>query len=110
MSLLGSSPTVGRPTRRIRESCLSDSSGISEKSIFFDFVFFSFFPARATCADNTRDFFIFIVSSPDCVRYDQDSSNTTFCQAQAPLFAFGMFNVFTVQTGRIKKRCGGFFE
>jgi hypothetical protein len=62
MSFLGSSPTVGLPTRRIRESCLSESSGISEKSIFFDLVFFSFFPARAARADNSRD--LFIVSSP----------------------------------------------
>ena len=32
MSLLGSSPTVGRPTRRSRESCLSESLGIIRKS------------------------------------------------------------------------------
>jgi hypothetical protein len=45
MSFLGSSPTVGRPTRRIDESCLSESSEISEKLIFFDFIPFSFLPA-----------------------------------------------------------------
>jgi len=42
MSFLGSSPTVGVPTRRIRESCLPESSGISEKLIFFELRTFFF--------------------------------------------------------------------
>jgi len=33
LSFLGSSPTVGRPTRRMDDSCRSYNSGISEKSI-----------------------------------------------------------------------------
>ena len=51
------SSLVGRPTRRMRDSCLWESTGISEKSIFFDFIPFSFFPARPPCADDLRDFF-----------------------------------------------------
>ncbi len=62
MSFLGSSPTVGRPTRLIRESCLSESSGISEKSIFFDFIFFYFSFRLARRADNPRDFIILILA------------------------------------------------
>jgi hypothetical protein len=67
MSFLGSSPTVGRPTRRMDESCLSESSGISEKPIFFDFIPFSFFPARAPRADDPRGFFI-VFFSLKCTR------------------------------------------
>jgi hypothetical protein len=44
------------------ESWLSESSGISEKLILFDFIPVSFFPARLSGADDPRRFFI--TSSP----------------------------------------------
>jgi hypothetical protein len=65
----------GRPTRRIRESCLSESSGISEKLIFFDSVFFYFFPAGPLRADDPCDFFI--ASSPYPIRYNQEGLKWT---------------------------------
>src|SRR5215831_15991752 len=108
MSFLGSSPTVGRPTRRMEESCLSESSGISEKLVFFDFIPFSLFAARASRADDPRDFFIVI--SPYCIRDNQDSAQTTFCQAQSARFTFRVLHVFTIQSVLIKKRRGSFFE
>src|SRR5262249_27016397 len=108
MSFLGSSPTVGRPTRRMEESCLSESSGISEKLIFFDFIPFSLFAARASRADDPRDFFIVI--SPYYIRDNKDSARTTFCQAQSARFTFRALHVFTIQSVLIKKRRGSFFE
>src|SRR5258706_4775828 len=81
ISFLGSSPRVGRPTRRMRESCLSERSGISEKSIFFDFVDFSFFPARPPRADNPRD--LFIAFAPCRVSYNEHSPQTAQGHAQA---------------------------
>jgi hypothetical protein len=90
------------------ESCLSDSSGISEKLIFFDFVPFSLFPACLPRADDPRNFFI--VSSPYGVRYEQHSAQTAFGKTQAPLLDTGVLQVFSVQTVRIKKCRGYFFE
>jgi hypothetical protein len=58
MSFLGSSPIVGLPTRRMDDSCRSVNSGISEKSIFFDFIPLSLFTARAPRADDPRRFFM----------------------------------------------------
>src|SRR5262245_56099997 len=81
ISFLGSSPTVGLPSRRIRESCFSESSGISEKSIFLRFVVFPFLPARSPRADDTRD--LFIVSSPFRICYDQHSASAAFRQTQS---------------------------
>jgi hypothetical protein len=42
--------TLGRPTRRMDESCLSKSSEISEKLFFLDFIPLSFFTARSARA------------------------------------------------------------
>jgi hypothetical protein len=52
----------------MEESCSAESSGISEKLIFFGFILFSFFPARAPRTDDPRDFFI--VSAPYRIRYE----------------------------------------
>jgi hypothetical protein len=46
MSFLGSSPAVARPSRRLCESDLSESAGIAEKLMVFDFIF-SFFSTRS---------------------------------------------------------------
>jgi hypothetical protein len=61
ISFLGSSPTVGRRTRRVCASCLSDSSWIAAKSILFDFIFLSFFPAGSARADDPRDSFLHLI-------------------------------------------------
>jgi hypothetical protein len=58
------------------ESCLSDSSGMSEKSIFFDFILFSFFATRPPRADDPRLFFI--VFAPYGVGYEQHSTQAAF--------------------------------
>jgi hypothetical protein len=54
-------------------SCRSVNSGISEKSIFFDFIPLSFFTARAPRADDPRRFFI--VFTPYRIRYEQHSTH-----------------------------------
>jgi len=80
ISFLGPSPKVGLPTRRIRESCFSESSGMSEKSIFLGLVSFLLFPACPPRADDSRD--LFIASSPCGVSYNQHSAQSAFGQAQ----------------------------
>jgi hypothetical protein len=67
---------VGLPTRRMDDSCRWDNSGISEKSIFFDFIPLTFFTARAPRADDARRFFI--VFTPYRIRYEQHSAQAAF--------------------------------
>ena len=62
MSFRGPSPKGGRPTRRIDESCLLESSGISEKSIFLLLVLSFLLATRASSTNDSRD--LFISSSP----------------------------------------------
>src|SRR5258706_6722442 len=108
ISFLGSSPRVGRPTRRMRESCLSERSGISEKSILFDFVDFSFFPARPPRADNPRD--LFIAFAPCRVSYNEHSPQTAQGHAQAARLGERVLQILAVQTIGIEKSRGRFFE
>jgi len=67
---------VGRPTRRMRESWLSDSSAMSEKLIFFRFIELSLFPARSPGTDDPGDFLI--VLAPYRIRDNQNSAGTAF--------------------------------
>src|SRR5437773_11433127 len=100
MSFLGSSPTVGLPTRPIRESFFSESYGMSEKSIFFCLVTFPFLPTRSPRADDPRDFFM--ASSPFRIHYDQHSPCAAFSQTQSARLTQSVSQVFAIQALRVK--------
>jgi hypothetical protein len=67
---------VGLPTRRMDDSCRWDNSGISEKSIFFDFISLTFFTLAR------RALMIRVVSSSSLllivIRYEQHSAQAAF--------------------------------
>ena len=81
ISWRGSSPSGGRPTRRIAFSCSADESGMSEKSICRR-VRRPLAAARSPRADDPDRFGI--ATSPECVRDHEHASTSRSTKPQEP--------------------------
>lgn len=102
-------PLDGLPTRRMRFSCASVASGISEKSICESGIGFALPSARLPRANDPDRFFL-MLRPPDRIHHEDNSPRHGLANALAPMLPGRVLRIIPVQPLGIVKNGGGFFE